>query len=252
MRNVLSLDNTIVEAYRLASDCYIELEEYEKAVQILADGIEVTEARELVAREKYLQEHIVVVEQKLDFYGENGYINYYYTYELEYDTFGYLRKCVVYDADGKVYQVIQYDTMGNITGKTEYYGDIRREYEYDVEGNLTKYTRYENGQTVGWCKYEYDAKGNPIKETGYIFNAFGEPSEGGWNIYEYDEKGNVTKCTYYKANGNIYGWTEYEYNPLNRECKSSYFSEGHTALRTVGGVEVYYCTSTYQYQYTGD
>ena len=84
----------------------------------------------------------------------------------------------IYDADGKLKYVFEYDENGK---KTKSSG-------YDADGKL-KYA------------YEFDENENKTKALWYGYNADGKLSS--YIVSEYDENGNKTKESCYDAEGNL-------------------------------------------------
>ena len=82
------------------------------------------------------------------------------------------------------------------------------EYEYSPEGLLLRKTGFENGNVDGEILYEYDENGNLIRQSGKNAPSIGRDLT---KEFEYDESGNLTKQTDFDDNGEVEGWSTFEY-----------------------------------------
>ena len=221
-QEVLELDSTREDAYRISSDSYLAEGDCLKALQTLMEGVLNTGSEELIERENYVREHIVV-SSEIGYY--NGSISY--RHEYEYDAAGNQIKWVVYDGDGSIdrREEYEYDAAGNKIKDIRYYGDgsidWRVEYEYDAAGNIIKYIVYKGDGSINyWNEYEYDAAGNIIKYIRYN----GDGSIDWREEYEYDAAGNKIKDIRYNGDVSINSWYENEYDTVGNGIKHIYYS----------------------------
>ena len=124
-----------------------------------------------------------------------------------------------YNEDGSILrgEECEYDSFGNKITEISYgengSTNLRFEWEYDSFGNtLTEIIYGESGSIIS--RREYDSPENPTKETATDYNADGNVKGSGWLEWEHDEYGKLTKEIWYKPDGSIGHWREYEYITL--------------------------------------
>lgn len=215
----IEIDEKQPETYIALADVYVQQGDYEKALEILQQGLEKTGNNadiaaklDQVKNSKALQPQIKREYLYLEDGSSAGYVTYEYndhgdisemkgyyqdgTFDgnirfstYEYDSNGRKQKCINYDEDNKLkgYYTYEYDTQGNIIQETYYNAnDERTEYyinEYDAKGVQTKQTRYSYLDYVG-------------DEVVYLT----EPKIQ-VGIYEYDADGLNTSVMWYGFDG---------------------------------------------------
>lgn len=219
-----SLQGCLAAMYVGKSNQCLENGECLEAVEILAEGMEKYDLEELSERDAYLREHIVIVKAIQKVYQDDKHL---YDKESEYDRAGnILKETVIYDPDYE-YKVSDID-----------------EYEYDAQGNMVKLTIYDDNdaESMWWYEYEYDAQGNRLKETAYLNAQIVNYSR--WE-QEYDGQGNRIRengyywtSTYFDGETLLY-YDDYEYDAQGNLTKDSWF-DGNGELRAY-----------YEYEYDG-
>ncbi len=118
----------------------------------------------------------------------------------------------VYDDNGNIIKVIQYNPDNSIESYFEY--------EYDAAFNQTKVAKYNgDGSAVfSIVSSGFDLYGNPSERIYY--DAYGNISER--YEYEYDTSGNMTKQTKYNGNGEKIEEQKYSYDENNNITDSTY------------------------------
>lgn len=103
------------------------------------------------------------------------------------------------------------------------------EYEYSPEGLLLRKTGFENGNVDGEILYEYDAGGNLIRQSGKNALSIGRDLT---KEFEYDASGNLTKQTDFDDNGEVEGWSTFEYDENGKEIMKHVFTSTGDEPRT--------------------
>lgn len=103
------------------------------------------------------------------------------------------------------------------------------EYEYSPEGLLLRKTGFENGNVDGEILYEYDENGNLIRQSGKNAPSIGRDLT---KEFEYDESGNLTKQTDFDDNGEVEGWSTFEYDENGKEIMKHVFTSTGDEPRT--------------------
>lgn len=116
------------------------------------------------------------------------------------------------------------------------------EYEYSPEGLLLRKTGFENGNVDGEILYEYDEKGNLIRQSGKNAPSIGRDLT---KEFEYDENGNLTKQTDLDNQGEVEGWTTFEYDENGKEIMKHVFNSAGMEPDT-------YELCQWKYEYDGD
>ena len=152
-----------------------------------------------------------------------------------------------YDWDGNVYirRERTYAPTGSLTWEIFYWynedGSILRgeECEYDSFGNkITEISYGENGSIIS--RREYDSSENPTKETATDYNVNGNVKGSGWMEWEHDEYGNCTKEIWYKPDGSIGYWREFEYITLVVISEEDLYDKFLNGEQCVGDADIYY------------
>ena len=103
------------------------------------------------------------------------------------------------------------------------------EYEYSPEGLLLRKTGFENGNVDGEILYEYDEVGNLIRQSGENAPSIGRDLT---KEFEYDESGNLTKQIDFDDNGEVEGWSTFEYDENGKEIMKHVFTSTGDEPRT--------------------
>jgi len=139
-------------------------------------------------------------------YNENGQK----IFETNYASNGEVEEQVeyVYDQNMEPMEIIQYDGDGNILQRSIH--------ETDAKGNVTSISLCKpNGEIEEREDRTYDKSGN-VLTVKYFAN-----SRHGWDMgysieCAYDKDGNMIKKIIYNEEGDIYEWTEYEYQSVKK------------------------------------
>lgn len=137
-RAAIEIEPNNVEAYLALAELYVDMGDYEAAVNVLDQGIEQTDSRELA---DYLEEVQEIYHAVTEAQGEPD------ARELEVP--------VAEEDVREPWEEVVYVEDGSYSI-----------YEYDAGGNRIKSTYYNADGTI-WSIHEYDAAGNPIKHTDY-------------------------------------------------------------------------------------
>lgn len=207
----LELDETNAEIYYLAiADVYIRQGDYDKALEILNEGMEKTNQNQRIAAK----------------IGELGS-------ESVLDSSGNIRKTSSYDASGNLiwYHEFKYDEKGRKTsvasydGKGNQTGELEITYENNLPSAGYSYNN-ENGDIIKQF-YTYDDSGNTVRMDEYreddVFSRY--------FIYEYDADGNAVREEQYNGNGNLQSVNIREFNEQGKVVKQEdYYAEPDQSL----------------------
>ena len=220
----LELDETLADAWLGLADIYIRKGVYDKALEVLQEGLEATGGNEAISEKiaeiesgSYIDsaDHL----RRSNRYNARGIIISYTIYQ--YDSLG--RRCYWENYDR------QYNDQGEVTGEfainnyCEVIFDERGQpsqnqfyspdgtlmafdtFVYDNEGNKVEQHRYNSdGTEQEYFLFYYNEKGQEIRYEGYDSN--------GMYLYwinEYDENGDLTGRTEYKPDGTVFGHIAY-------------------------------------------
>ena len=238
-----ALDETNPAAYLGMADVYIRMGEYDKALEILRQGLDKTGNDERIAEKIAEMESGTITDasgkvRRTSGYDESGALKWYWDHT--YDAQGREATVTAYDASGSQMGFVElaYDEQGNPLRDYHYdslSGEIGVvENTYDEAGNCTgkvwymldgtvlhrvSYT-YENGLVVREDVYdsdgalrdywldEYDGQGNRTKRSNYDTDG----SLNGYQTWEYNEDGHVSVYTDYDENGERSWYTVYLYD----------------------------------------
>ena len=199
-------------------------------------------------------------------YGELGNIEkvyhknlskFYVFQDNECDASGNITKSVVYNPDGSIQNVweYEYDSSGNRT-KTIFFNGEYVDYTYDTSGNIMEIAKYEsNGTVIYKIEYIYDASGNLITEDEYENGELISHDEYEYEyddsdnlirkfvrrhileeyIYEYDDENNKIKEIYtsYSIKGDFFNRTETEFDKLGNVIKETESEEDGSIVSMV-------------------
>lgn len=204
----VALDDTLAEAYLGLADVYIRQGDYDRALEILRQGLEKTgENREISDKIDEIDAGNISDSsgnvRRTTGYDGGGAIQYWHDF--------------TYNARGQQDSVTSYDAAGNQTGHLDL--------TYNEAGQpLLSYSSMGNTGEVVRIAHTYDADGNQITTDCYdldgslmqtdtcTYNSAGQmtrrdttfPGEAGrYVLYEYDAQGYQTKCSYYAEDGTL-------------------------------------------------
>ena len=202
---VLSIDAANAEAYLGLADVYIRMGEYDKAEDVLREGLEKTSGDKSIADKLAMIESGSITDSSgnvrrettyredgsLDSifeyeYNEQGYESgwtvlcyeegslkesYYAVVELGED--GYPAKNMYYDQDGTpsgTYDLMTFNELGQEVERIKYYSDdsyTRYLYYYNDSGQRTRHEAYRDGELTSYWEYQYAEDGSPLGQTRY-------------------------------------------------------------------------------------
>ena len=233
----IELDETLAEGWLGLADVYIRMGDYDKALEVLREGLEKTGGDQSIADKIAEMEGGNITDssgkmRRMSTYNAAGDLIWYHTYT--YNEQGRIASITSFDGAGNQTGHVdyKYDGSGNVTTGCSYSdtGEVSQvDYEYDSSGNMVKYVYYDqNGQVESTASITYDADGNQIREDW-------QSSDGhSWyRISEYDSRGNNIKDSDYDSRGLIGYYTMTYDEEGNRTTYNGYDGEGQLEWRTV-------------------
>jgi len=198
----IELDETNAQAYLGLADVYIRKGDYDKALEVLWDGLEKT------GNDQAIVDKLAEMERG-NITDSSGRIRR----ECTYDVSGNLMYIHTHDYDeqGRQSAVTSYDSAGVQTGHV----DIG----YDAAGNQLNNYHWGDDGVVGRMDNEYDSAGNLVKQTHYSI-------QGDMELYyafQYNENGKCTRENQYYSTGELMGYKILEYNAAGQKVKESGF-----------------------------
>lgn len=222
--------------------------EYDRAQEVLRDGLEATENEQIREKLEEIENGTIVDAsgkvRRESYYDGNGILGSYveYTYDAEgrrsgatsYDAGGMRTNHVdcFYDERGLLIQGIygvlsdvnhyevrmernEYDDQGRRTRTEQYEKDGTSigffTYGYDEDGNMVEETFYEEGGKISFrYEFDYNEKGRTTEERHYL-NRDGELQLEETVIYEYDEQWRLVKRENYDTQNQLLEYTIWEY-----------------------------------------
>ena len=240
----ISLDDSFAEEYLGLADIYIRRKDYDKAMEILSEGMEKTDGDRKVS-DKIVEINSGTIRdsqdqlRKLSSFDKEGNLIWYHEYyydeagqksyvtaynaagiqtdeiEVAYDQDGHVTDTFGYEEkDGSLYKIIHgYDSNGYRIKTEQYDHDGRlessRAYERDEDGTLLKEQYYDSDQKLkAYYTYEYDADGEIKKHS--LFGPDGK-LRNYW-IFERNSEGKRSKDSFYDKDGNLQCYFVYEYD----------------------------------------
>lgn len=224
----ISLDETYAEGYLGLADVYIRYGDYEKAMDVLREGLDKTgNDQKLVDKLEQMESGNITDSEnrrrRMSGYDSSGALIWYIDFS--------------YNSEGKEAGVTSYDAEGNQTGHVDVlyegnkcvqswgyrHGDEATDFaleriveEYDVKGNLLSRKWYDmEGEALFSSAFEYDGAGRILKETSYDEEGITD----GYTLYEYS--GNTEKRSQYDSNGELWGYVVDEYDENGKMLKES-------------------------------
>lgn len=216
----LALDDTIASAWLGLADVYIRQGDFDRALDILREGLEKADGEKTIADkiEEIESGHIIDSSgnvRRLNGYDSSGKLAWYHIFD--YNDLNQQSAVTAYDADGNQisYMEFPYDEEGRLLKRNDYYtetGEISgySAFEYDEHGNIVKSTFcLLDGTPQNYDVFEYNTDGLRIASSRYECNKEGDYLS---TSSEYNEQGNEAKTTWYDVNGNVHGYYTYEYD----------------------------------------
>ena len=240
----IALDETMPGGWLGLADVYIRLGDYDKALEVLREGLDKTGGDQSIADKIEEMESGSFSDsagrtRRESHYDENGALTAYFTYT--YDGQGRTASVTGFDAAGNQADHVDYvyDEAGNplVDAGNYWINEGRlgaREYEYDAAGNAVRETVHVSGSLDSEVDYyrvnTYDGEGNVIRAENYHGN--GEPSL----VYEYEyTDGLQTKAAVYNGDGTLQNYKLYQYNGDGSLARIDYYDE----TGTLGAYDVY-------------
>lgn len=226
------LDTKLAAVYLGLADVYIRQGEYEKALEILKEGLAQT-------NDAALADRLAEVESG-QYKDSSGKIRF----KTEYDSYGTALRhfTYTYNDAGFLTETYWYNMAGNLEGYnifvlneagkrtvTYLYGPDNTEtcrwvYEYNEAGlEVRQELRYGDVLAYYWTS-EYDDQNRIIRADGF------EPDgrRGGWETWEYDAAGNISRHEQYNRDGRLNYYELYYYDADgNKTREETYDSRGN-------------------------
>lgn len=223
----IEIDPKQAPAYLGLAEVYIAQNDFDKAAEILQQGIDATGDESLQKRLEEINSGNISDywgnQRKRSGYDASGALQWYHV--MDYKD-GREICCTSYDAAGtQIGQVeVLYDAQGR---ETQDYGHcvddgelVREKNIYDSQGRCSKSISYQaDGTMMEYCDFEYDGQGRCTKQIWY------EPDGTVMHYWvkAYDAQGNCTKVTDYDADGTLAGYWVYEYDAQGNRTKDAYY-----------------------------
>lgn len=199
----IGADSANVEAWLGLADVYIRRGDYEKALDVLREGLEKT------GGDQRITDKIANIER--------GNIS---------DSSGNIRRQTTYDGDGDILYVwaYTYNSLGHRLTSTSFDGSGAQtghvEHKYDEQGRelQTAYFHTQDGVRIFYpIVYTYDSAGNRVRSDWYMDGILSSYVES-----EYDSAGNETENRWYESDGTI-----------TQRITIEYFADGVRSRETV-------------------
>lgn len=226
----VSLDDSMAEGYLGLADLSIRRKDYDKALEILSEGMEKTDGDRAVS-DKIVEIKSGTIRdsqdqlRKLSGYDKEGNLTWYHEYY--YDETGHKSYVKVYDDTGIQTDEIEvvYDAQGNLTdtfGYEEKDGTLYKiAHVYDSDGRRIKTERYNHDGSLKNSKtYERDEDGNLVKEEYYD----SDNQLKAYYIYEYDADGEIKKHSLYGPNGALRSYWTFETNSEGKRSRDNFYN----------------------------
>lgn len=234
----ITLEESNAYGYLGLAEAYIRKNEYEKALEILEEGLVKTGNHQKIADKIAEIESGTIFDlqgkvRKQSGYNEQGELIWYHQFEYYKDgkeksvtaynsdneEMGHID--IIYDSEGRETTTWLYgQTTGILYARDKHYdeeGNIVEIIDYDESGNKKEIQKniYEEGRLIythvydsedsylGYYAYEYNAEGQQIKMSDYL------PSDQLvlYQLYEYNEKGDLSEYAEYLYTGELQ-WKE--------------------------------------------
>ncbi len=230
-KKAVSLDDSFAEEYLGLADLSIRRKDYDRALEILSEGMEKTDG------DREISDKIVEVKsgtirdsqdqlRKLSSYDKEGNLVWYHEYY--YDETGHKSYVTVYDGAGIQTDEIEvaYDKEGNLTdtfGYEEKDGALYRiAHSYDSGGQRVKTERYNHDGALESAKtYERDEDGNLVKEQYYD----SDNRLKAYYTYEYDGDGEIRKHSLYGPDGKLRSYWTFETDSEGKRSRDNFYDK---------------------------
>ena len=200
------------DVYLAMAELYVQMEDFETAWKVLKQGITKTNDERL---ENYLHEIRAGKTETLHTNDGKTIINYY-------GDNGNIETKIVYDANGMVSSIAEFNANGNMMKLTQYSdGEIELIREYYEGGKVAKKIQYLYGEI--WLIQEYNEAGKVVKKIQYLYGEIRL-------IQEYNEGGRIVREIQYwhedkLAEEPMYTIIDYDENG-NEEKRADYYPDG--------------------------
>ncbi len=229
----IELDEANAQAYLGLADVYIRKGDYDKALEVLRDGMEKTRNDQAIADKLAEMELGKIADssgriRQVCTYDSNGNLIYIHTYD--YDEQGRQSAVTSYSSTGVQtgHVDIGYDVAGNRLNDYHWGGDGavgRTDNEYDSAGNMVKRTFYSlSGEAESYDVFQYDGNRRCIREDHY----YGTGELMGYKILEYNAAGQIAKESGFGPDGLLNGYCLFEYDSAGHRVKYSSYSADDT------------------------
>ena len=216
------------------ADIYIRRGDYDKALEILKEGLDKTGGDEAIAGKIAEIESGTITDssgntRRMSQYDASGNLTWYHEYT--YNAQGQESGVTAYDGNGTQigHLELTYAADGQPLNTYGVYDDTGEVFaivcEYDAAGQKSKETHYNTDGTMYLYKtYEYDGEGKAIRENN--FTPDGTPD--GYVTTEYNENGDWSKMSFYDSAGVMECYQTWEYNDEGNPLIYTQFSADGT------------------------
>lgn len=210
---VIALDEMNADGYLGLADVLIRMGEYDRAQEVLRDGLEATDNEQIREKLEEIESGMIVDEsgkvRRRSFYDGNGILGSYVEY--------------TYDAEGRQNSATSYDAGGMQTGHVDCVYDERGLEIQGFYGVLSDVNHYE----VRMQRSEYDDQGRRTRTEQYEKDG----TSSGFFAYSYDTDGNMAEETFYEKEGRISFRYEFDYNEKCRITEERHYLNHNGELR---------------------
>ena len=193
----LGLDDTSAAAWLGLADVYIRQREYDRALEVLQEGLDKTGGNENVAEKIEEIENGILYDsagniRRRRFFDANGNLLWYHVN--------------MYDSSGRWIATVSYDSVGNRTGIVNIpYDDFGNQLSspgYAWSDGIVSIPNWESVQ-IEYDEYDRRNRIESITDTGEL---------EGYMVYSYTPDGNVSETASYSGDGTYLGKTMYVYD----------------------------------------
>ena len=206
----LELDETSADAWLGLADVYIRQGDYDKALEVLREGLDKTGGDQSIADKIKEMESGGISDssgnlRRESHYDENGTLTAYFTY--------------TYNNQGRTASVTGFDAAGNQAAHIDYVYDQTGKLLVDAGNYWIDIGRLDVRE------YEYDAAGNKVREIYHVSDSLDSEVDN-YRVYTYDGEGNVTRQEYYFGTGELNMVKTYEYAGGLKTREDAYNGDG--------------------------
>ena len=216
------------------ADIYIRQGEYDKALEILKEGLDKTGGDTAIADKIAEIESGTITDssgntRRMSQYDASGNLMFYHEYT--YNAQGKKSSVTAYDAGGTQIGFLELTYMEDGQPASSYSyiiesGELSAiTYEYDSAGKVVKENRYQSdGSLRAYKTFEYDSQGREVRENSFTW----EGNPNGYTTTEYNAAGKRSKVSTYNATGTMRYYQTWEYNDQGDLFRYSQFSNDGT------------------------